>query len=291
MHTLAQGELGSLTPLVLEGDPGLVRPAIHFLLGEALSAERARFLASDRGVHGDRASGYRGAVVRTKLGDVAVRVPTLRRGALPLLALENYAAHEDALLHRLVRGLLMGFSREDAATLFRILVQEAPTSTEVGTLWQGLVRFSAAWRAGRLGASPCLLVDAVALDSQKRDANGALTHVLVTIAIQRDGPPRVVGCDAVSELSLKAWNDHFRALEARGLSGVRLVVADDHAGLPETLSFRFSEGAWHASPFRIGTHALVSTVGASLEARLQAPALSAGTHAHGTPPESAFDVE
>ena len=45
-----------------------------------------------------------------------------------------------------------------------------------------------------------------------------------------------------------SWRDFFRALKARGLSGVDLVVSDDHGGLVNAVAIEFQGGIMAALP-------------------------------------------
>ena len=57
------------------------------------------------------------------------------------------------------------------------------------------------------------------------------THVLVATGVNADGHREILGVDICSAESEAGWLTLFRGLNARGLSGVKLVTADAHSGL------------------------------------------------------------
>jgi transposase-like protein len=57
------------------------------------------------------------------------------------------------------------------------------------------------------------------------------THVLVATGVNADGHREILGLDICSAESEAGWLTLFRGLNARGLSGVKLVTSDAHCGL------------------------------------------------------------
>ena len=54
------------------------------------------------------------------------------------------------------------------------------------------------------------------------------THVLVATGVNADGHREILGLDICSAESEAGWLTLFRGLNARGLSGVKLVTSDAH---------------------------------------------------------------
>ena len=55
--------------------------------------------------------------------------------------------------------------------------------------------------------------------------------VLVAVGIDRDGRRQILAVALANRESRSSWKDFLLALRQRGLHGIELVVADDHAGL------------------------------------------------------------
>ena len=69
------------------------------------------------------------------------------------------------------------------------------------------------------------------------------THILVATGVNADGHREILGLDVCSAESEAGWLTLFRGLNARGLSGVKLVTSDAHTGW-----WRRSRRAWRVLP-------------------------------------------
>lgn len=78
-----------------------------------------------------------------------------------------------------------------------------------------------------------------------REAGAARSTALVTaVACDSRARRRVVGVEAVDAESYQSWRSFLLSLRARGLSGVRLVVSDAHAGLARAVREVFLGSSW-----------------------------------------------
>ena len=55
--------------------------------------------------------------------------------------------------------------------------------------------------------------------------------VIIAVAVNEDGKREVLGVATGPSEAETFWTDFLRSLADRGLSGVKLVIADDHKGL------------------------------------------------------------
>jgi len=85
-------------------------------------------------------------------------------------------------------------------------------------------------RAPIEGAHPYLYLDATYLDARwaRKVEN---VSALIAYAVGPDGHRRVLGITLGAEESEASWSELLQQLIDRGLSGVELVIADEHAGL------------------------------------------------------------
>jgi len=67
--------------------------------------------------------------------------------------------------------------------------------------------------------------------------------VLMVSAVRNDGFREIVAVEVADTESEATYQDLFRSLKARGLSGVELVVSDDHEGLKAAIARHFQEAA------------------------------------------------
>jgi len=90
---------------------------------------------------------------------------------------------------------------------------------------------------------PFVVVDAMVIKVRKNDIVRAMS-ILIAYGINNDGWREILGLwlgDSESELT---WSTLFKDLKLRGLSGVDLVISDNHSGLVKSLRRHFQGAAW-----------------------------------------------
>jgi hypothetical protein len=102
-----------------------------------------------------------------------------------------------------------------------------------------------AWRDRRLEARayPYVFVDA-RYEKVRVDHKVVNRGVLVVSGVRDDGFREVLGVGVADTESEATYQELFRSLKRRGLSGVQLVVSDDHEGLKSAIARHF-QGASH----------------------------------------------
>jgi transposase-like protein len=79
--------------------------------------------------------------------------------------------------------------------------------------------------------------------------------VLVVSGVRDDGMREILGVEVADTESEATYQDLFRSLKARGLSGVELVISNEHEGLKAAISRHFQG----ASQQRFQVHYTVGT--------------------------------
>ena len=69
-------------------------------------------------------------------------------------------------------------------------------------------------------------------------------HCLIATGVNADGCREILGIDVTSSEDGAGWLAFLRGLAARGLSGVALVISDDHAGLVNAIAAVLPGAAW-----------------------------------------------
>ena len=102
-----------------------------------------------------------------------------------------------------------------------------------------------AWRMRRLEAKtyPYLFVD-TRYEKVRADSRVVSQGVLVVSAVRDDGLREIVGVEVADTESEATYQELFRSLKSRGLSGVELVVSDDHEGLKAAITRHFQGASW-----------------------------------------------
>lgn len=198
---------------------------------------------------GERANsrnGYRSRTLRTAAGDVELEIPKLRRGSyFPEGMLERWS-RVDVSVAAIVREMYVsGVSTRKVERVAERLGISSLSSSEVSRLCDGLDDEVEGMRGRDLSELPCCYVWLDATYMSCRDGSSVASRGMVTaIGLGRDGRKHLLGADAVDTESEQGWTEFLRGLKARGLTGVRLVVSDDHAGLVRAIARVFQGASW-----------------------------------------------
>jgi transposase-like protein len=208
--------------------------AIRVLLNLAMVLERQQYLnaapyerSEERQAH---ANGFKGKTLQTRAGKLTLAVPQVREGGFYPQSLEKGIRSERALKLALAEMYVQGVSTRRVAAITEELCGFGVTSSQVSRAAQELDGVLVAWRERPLGAFPYVSLDAryesVRVDGQVRSA-----AVFTAVGVDLLGHRQVLGVSvALSEAEVH-WREFLQGLVRRGLSGVRLVTSDDHAGL------------------------------------------------------------
>ena len=69
-------------------------------------------------------------------------------------------------------------------------------------------------------------------------------HVLVATGVNADGHREILAVQVTTSEDGAGWLGFFRDLVARGLTGVKLVTSDAHAGLVAAIAATLPGAAW-----------------------------------------------
>jgi putative transposase len=140
-----------------------------------------------------------------------------------------------------VEGVSTRKVKEVTEELCGISFSKSLVSSLAGSLDQELQ----AWRSRRLEAQayPYLFVDA-RYEKVRADERVVNQGVLIVSGVRDDGFREILAVEVADTESEATYQELFRTLKRRGLSGVELVVSDDHEGLKSAI-FRHFQGASH----------------------------------------------
>ena len=101
------------------------------------------------------------------------------------------------------------------------------------------------FRTRPLDAGPYTFVAADALVMKVREGGRVVNvHALLATGVNADGHREILGLQVTSTEDGAGWLGFFRDLVARGLSGVRLVTSDAHAGLVAAVGATLPGATW-----------------------------------------------
>jgi transposase-like protein len=252
--TLPDELLEQITAQGFEFLPELIR----ILLNAAMKAERQQYLGAAPYQHSPErighANGYKPKTMATRLGEITFQVPQVREGGFYPNALEKGLRSERALTQTLAEMYVQGVSTRKVSAIVEQLCGVNISSSQVSQAAAKLDETLQAWRNRPLGEIVYLYLDAryekVREDGQIRDA-----AVLLAVGVDRQGKRSVLGVSvSLSEAEIH-WRTFLQSLISRGLSGVRLIISDDHAGLKAARKAVFGGIPWQRCQFHLQQNA------------------------------------
>ena len=120
------------------------------------------------------------------------------------------------------------------------------SKSEASGICGGLDEIVGAFRTRTLGhiEFPYVYLDATYLHVRNTTGQVVSMAVVVATGIAADGSREILGTDVGDSEDETFWRGFLTSLKGRGLSGVRLVISDQHAGLVKALR-RCFQGAGH----------------------------------------------
>jgi transposase-like protein len=210
-----------------------------------------------------RRIGYRHRDLDTRVGTVDVAVPKLRTGTyFPEWLLERRKRTESALITVVADCYLAGVSTRRMDKLVKALGIDSLSKSQVSRMAADLDQVVEDFRHRPLGeVGPFTFVSADALTMKVREGGRVINAVaLVATGVNADGHREVLGLRVATSETGAAWNEFFADLTARGLTGVRLVTSDAHAGLVEAIAANLPGASWQRSSANLGCGGMVPLV-------------------------------
>src|ERR671936_163702 len=226
---------------LLEGE-GLdfLRESLSWVVQQLMEAEVSELIGaarSERAPEGrlTHRNGYRSRAWSTRAGELELAIPKLRRGSYFPSFLQPRKRSEQALVSVVQQAYVCGVSTRRVDQLVESLGLRISRS-EVSRIAAGLDEQVEVFRQRPLeGRYPYLFVDAKV---EKVRDGGRVVRKCVVIAhgVHETGRREIIGVD-VGQVETEAfWAEFLRALVARGLVGVQLVISDAHEGLKNAIA-------------------------------------------------------
>src|SRR3954464_15501960 len=238
MHTMTKRQAKSGTidvKALLAEDEEFLRTLVRAALQEVLEAEMTEALGAEKGERTARRQGYRSGyydrTLITRVGKLELRVPQDRTGRFSTELFERYQRSERALVAALAEMYVQGVSTRKVKAITEELCGHSFSASAISSINKRLDDSLAQFASRRLEEPfPYLILDA---RYEKVREGGIVSSqaVLIAVGIDWDGRRQILGVEMANRESQSSWRTFLLGLRERGLSGVELVVADDHAGL------------------------------------------------------------
>jgi putative transposase len=191
-------------------------------------------------------NGYRRREWDTRAGTIELAIPKLRSGSyFPDWLLERRRRAEAALVSVVATSYLLGVSTRRMEKLVETLGITRLSKSQVSEMAKDLDAQVEAFRTRPLDAGPYPFVAADALVLKVREGGRTVNvHALLAVGVNAEGYREILGLHVTSAEDGAGWLAFFRDLVARGLTGVRLVTSDAHAGLVEAIGVTLPGASW-----------------------------------------------
>jgi len=233
-----------------EADIDLLREMLRTFIQALMSAETDALCGAPYGERSsdrvNRRNGYRPRDFDTRAGTMELLVPKLRQGSyFPTWLVEPRRRAERALVQVVAECYVKGVSTRRVDGLVKTLGIEGISKSQVSELAKSLDEAVEAFRSRPLDRGPYTYLWLDALEIRCREA-GRICSVAAVVgtAVNRDGRREILGLDIFTTEDGAGWTAFLRNLVARGLSGVQLVISDDHLGLVQAVQATLPGAAW-----------------------------------------------
>jgi putative transposase len=234
---------------VLLDDPALLREIVERVVQQLLEAEMTEHIGAAPYERGEGRTGHRNGhkprALRTRVGTLNLLVPQDREGTFSTRLFARYQRNEKALCLALMQMYVEGVSTRKVTEVTEALCGTSFSKSLVSELAGHLDSELEGWRSRRLesDAYPYLFVDA-RYEKVRVDGRVVSQGVLLVSGLRDDGFREILSVEVSDTESEATYQELFRSLKARGLSGVELVVSDEHQGLKAAVARHF-QGVAH----------------------------------------------
>ena len=233
---------------LMAGQEDFLRPLIQEVVRQVLEAEMEEAVGAEKGERTPNRQGYRagyyGRTLVTRVGKLELRVPQDRQGRFRTEVFERYQRSEKALVGALTEMYVQGVSTRKVKAVTEELCGHEFSASTISRLNQNLDEELDKFAGRRLeDPYPYLILDA---RYEKVREEGVIRSqaVMIAIGVDWEGRRNVLAVELANRESQSSWKEFCLRLKTRGLSGVELVISDDHAGLRKAITEVFAEAAW-----------------------------------------------
>jgi putative transposase len=231
-------------------DPSFLKEIVERLIQELLEAEMTEHIGAAPYERAEKRTGHRNGhkprTLRTRVGTLNLLVPQDREGTFSTRLFSRYQRNEKALCLALMEMYVEGVSTRKVKEITEELCGTSFSKSLVSSLAGSLDAELEGWRNRGLEAEayPYVFVDA-RYEKVRMDHRIVSQGVLIVSAVREpDGLREILAVEVADTESEATYQELFRSLKSRGLSGVELVVSDEHEGIKAAVARHF-QGASH----------------------------------------------
>lgn len=259
IHSENPDLLSTVLQLLTEQGSSGFAEGIRILVNEAMLRERSNALHAEPYQRCEErlghANGFKDKTLATRVGRITFKVPQVRGGpAFYPSSLEKGIRSEQALKLALAEMYVQGVSTRKVSTIVEDLCGSSVSSSQVSACAAKLDATLTLWRERPLGPTPYVFLDA-RYEKVRHGGHFIDCAVLIALGIGADGKRSILGVSVALSESEVHWRQFLTSLQLRGLTGVELMISDDHAGLRTARAAVFPSIPWQRCQFHLQQNA------------------------------------
>ena len=239
--------IGAVQGALLD-DPDFLKSLVERVVQRILETEMAEHLGAGSYERTEERRGYRNGykprTLKTRVGTLELLVPQDREGTFRTELFDMYQRNEKALVLSMMEMYVQGVSTRKVRKITEALCGTSFSKSTVSRLAEQLDEELDRWLERPLERKyPVLIADAQF--HKVRDNGRVVSKAVLTIkGIRTDGKREILLVTVGRTENEVYWDEAFKALKNRGVSGIELIASDDHAGLRKAIDKHFPGIAW-----------------------------------------------
>lgn len=234
-------------------------PVIEVLLNEAMKMEREEALKARPYERSNErlgyANGFKERDYSSRLGNLRVQIPQVRGLSFYPKSLEKGERSERALKVAVAEMYIQGISTRKISEVTEALCGFEISSTQVSRCAALLDDELKKFRERLFTKKYAYVYFDAEYEKIRYDGSIIDMATLIAIGVNEEGKREVLGISSkISEAEVH-WRSFFEDLQRRGLSGVRLFISDDHAGMRAARRAVFPSIKWQRCQFHMAQNA------------------------------------
>lgn len=250
--------LSEITEVLFKDGMSGLDKAVSILINEAMRIERSKHLnvghyeRSDQ--RQDYANGFKNKTLKTRIGEIELKVPQVRSCGFYPSFLEKGLRSERALIASIAEMYVSGVSTRKVQIIIEKMSGFDVSSSDVSRASKALDEELGKWRNRDLGSYKYLFLDA-RYESVRYDNSVIDCAILVALGISDSGKREILGISVKLSEQEAHWRDFMQSLVSRGLHGVELIISDAHTGLKAAKKAVFPSVKWQRCNFHLQQNA------------------------------------
>lgn len=236
-----------------------LKSVIEILLNEVMKIEREEALKAGpyerNPERAGYANGFKDREYASRLGTLRIQIPQVRGLSFYPRCLEKGERSERALKLAIAEMYVQGVSTRNVAAITEELCGFEISSTQVSRCAKLLDEELQKFRERPLTDKYAYVYFDAEYEKVRHDHSVIDMATLIAIGVTENGKREVLGISSKLSEAEVHWRAFFEDLQKRGLSGVRLFISDDQAGMRAARRAIFLAVKWQRCQFHMAQNA------------------------------------